>query len=256
MLDEHADMILTLLRPTDKVLDIGGWARPFNRANYVLDAEAYESRGYHGVLGSAQGGPIEHFTKDTWIQRDICSREPFPFADKAIDFVICSHTLEDVRDPLWVCSEMTRIAKAGYIEVPSRIAECCRGIEPGIVGWSHHRWLVTIRDNDIEFLMKYHMIHRHWRFSFPRSFAICLPDNRKSQWLLWKESFTFHEKTIHGVDNIARELEEYIQQVRPYPIWLVKLDSSMRRAGSFLRRGARGIGRRLPWRVPNKQTHA
>ena len=79
------------------------------------------------------------FTKDSWIVRDICAKEPFPFRDKELDFVVCSHTLEDIRDPLWVCSEIIRIGKAGYIEVPSRLWETCRGMEPGIAGLSHHR---------------------------------------------------------------------------------------------------------------------
>src|SRR6516164_2319087 len=104
------------------------WACPFNRANYVLDVEPYETRGFYTTFGGPafQGPEREQFTKETWFQRDLCERKPFPFRDKELDFVICSHTLEDIRDPLWVCSEMIRIAKRGYIEVPSRIAETCR----------------------------------------------------------------------------------------------------------------------------------
>src|SRR5262245_49885274 len=117
--------------PNDVVLDIGGWARPFNRANYVIAAAAGGTRGFSGAAMPAQGGSREYFTRDTWIQRDICSHTPFPFTDKQIDFVICSHTLEDIRDPLFVCAEMIRIAKRGYIEVPSRLVESSRGIEPG-----------------------------------------------------------------------------------------------------------------------------
>jgi hypothetical protein len=72
-----------------------------------------------GWYAPPQGGGREWFGRGTWIQRDICDREPFLFKDKEIDFVVCSQTLEDVRDPLWVCSEMIRVAKAGYIEVPA-----------------------------------------------------------------------------------------------------------------------------------------
>src|SRR5688572_5342175 len=164
MYEPNVDQVLKEIAPSDVVLDIGGWARPFSRANFVMDAEPYETRGYYG---SPQGGTREYFSAETWIQRDICERTPFPFVDKEIDFAICSHTLEDVRDPLWVCSEMIRVAKRGYIEVPSRVAESCRGVESGQVGWSHHRWLIEIRDRRISFLMKYHKIHSHWRLSFP-----------------------------------------------------------------------------------------
>ena len=79
--------------------------------------------------------PARALQRDTWIQRDICDREPYPFDDDELDFVICSHTLEDVRDPIWVCSEMARIAKAGYIEVPSRLEEQSYGFQgPGRAG--------------------------------------------------------------------------------------------------------------------------
>ena len=109
----NVNRILAMLKPTDVVLDIGGWACPFNRANYVMDAGPFATRGYYRTVGlpGSQGGDREHFTEGTWIQRDICSKEPYPFADKSLDFVICSHTLEDIRDPLWVCREMVRIGK-------------------------------------------------------------------------------------------------------------------------------------------------
>jgi hypothetical protein len=66
--------VLALIGPGDAVLDVGGWACCFNRANYVMDDAPYESRGalYRDVLKlDAQGGPVEHFTADTWIRRDI-----------------------------------------------------------------------------------------------------------------------------------------------------------------------------------------
>ena len=48
MLDANAQRILSSLSAGDLVLDIGGWACPFNRANYILDAEPYETRGFYG----------------------------------------------------------------------------------------------------------------------------------------------------------------------------------------------------------------
>lgn len=104
MLESNEQKVLSLIHPGEIVLDIGGWGRPFNRANWVIDAEPFDTRGYYGPSRPAQGGEREYFTQDTWIRRDICEKTPFPFKDKEIDFVICSHTLEDIRDPLWVCT--------------------------------------------------------------------------------------------------------------------------------------------------------
>ncbi len=170
---DNVEKVLKSIRPDDVVLDVGGWASPFNRANWILDSQPYETRGFYREVGlpPAQGGEREFFTKDTWVQRDICEKTPWPFKDKCFDFSICSHTLEDVRDPLYVCSELIRVSKRGYIEVPSRLWESCRGAENReIAGLSHHRWLIEIEDNHIQFTMKYHMIHGDPRLSFPSSF--------------------------------------------------------------------------------------
>ena len=227
MYEPNVDAVLKMIGPDDLVLDIGGWARCFNRANYVIDAEPYETRGW---LAPAQGGEREYFTKETWIQRDICDKQPYPFPDKFFDFVTCSQTLEDVRDPLWVSAEIIRIGKRGYIEVPSRVAESCRGAEPGQVGLTHHRWLIDIVPPDeIRFLMKYHMIHSHWRFSFPERYLRQLSEAQRNQWLFWEDSFRFSETTIHTPAKQAQELERYIQRVRPYPEKLLQADHTWRR---------------------------
>jgi SAM-dependent methyltransferase len=244
MFEPNVSRILERLDPRDVVLDIGGWARPFNRADHVMDAEPFETRGYYGL--PAQGGDSERFTAATWVRRDICEHTPYPFADKSIDFVICSHVLEDVRDPLWVCAEMIRIARAGYIEVPSRVAESCRGVEPGAVGWSHHRWLIDIADGGITFLMKFHTIHSHWRLSFPASFHRRLSERERVQWLFWEDTFPFRERTIHGPENIIAELETFVGRVRPYPAWLVGTDriarTALRLPGRAVRKARRLLG--------------
>jgi len=206
---------LSQIQEKDSVLDIGGWALPFNRANYVMDVMPYETRGKWSGQ-SPQAGQQEWFDRTTWIQRDICDRTPFPFEDKSIDYVICSHTLEDLRDPVWVCSEINRVGKRGYIEVPSRLAEQSKGIERGVVGWSHHRWLVTIdpAKNTVVFMQKYHMIHRSRRFHFPWWFWHYLSEERRVQWLFWQDQFHYEEKIVHGVQEIEFELAAFVRSHR------------------------------------------
>ena len=46
-----------------------------------------------------------------FFRHDLNSSESLPFSDKEIDFLICSHCIEHVNDPLSVFSEFSRIAK-------------------------------------------------------------------------------------------------------------------------------------------------
>ena len=121
-----------------RVLDLGGWDRVFPRANVVADLNPYETRKivYPDIP--------ERFTEKDWIRADFCSPkfwEQIP--DKSFDFVTISHTLEDIRDPLYVCSQMIRSAHAGYIEVPSKVRELSKINSTDIhSGYSHHRWII------------------------------------------------------------------------------------------------------------------
>jgi hypothetical protein len=245
VIEESERQILSLLKPSDAVLDVGGWASPFNRATHVLDAFPYETRGFYRTFGGPafQGGTVEHFTQDTWIQRDICDRERFPFSDKSVDFVICSQVLEDVRDPLWVCSEMIRIGKRGYIEVPSRIAESCRGWEhPRIAGLSHHRWFVEIQGNSIQFLMKYYFASL-WKYSFPPSLLKTLPAEQRVAKLFWEESFAYSEQIVHGYAEQREEHERFINSVRPHARAMVLVGDALERGISLALRAEAKVSR-------------
>ena len=58
-----------------------------------------------------------------------------PFADQAFSYIITSHVLEHATDPVVFASEMQRVAEAGFIQVPARLAELT-------FGWPFHPWLI------------------------------------------------------------------------------------------------------------------
>ncbi len=187
------------------VLDIGAWARPFTRADWVMDLAPYETRGMLGRDGEGD----ERFSERTWIRRDICDREPYPFADRELDFVICSHTLEDIRDPIWVCSEMQRIAKAGYIEVPSRLEEQTYGFQGDLVGWPHHRWLIDVADRRIEFRFKSERLRVPGNH-FPGEFWVRLSEEERVQALWWEGEFEFAERIFSSREELDAYLSEFV----------------------------------------------
>jgi hypothetical protein len=222
--------------PSDAlVLDVGGWAKPLPRADWVIDLMPYETR---GAYGTEPGGP-ERFSAETWVERDICNREPWPFEDRQFDFAVCSHTLEDVRDPVGVCDELVRVARAGYIEVPSRAAEQSVGMQGRIAGWSHHRWLVDAREGRVDFVLKPHMIHAHPDLQLPRGFGRSLPLEEQVTTFWWEGAFEYGERVFVGAGSMREFL---LEPVRRYGV-----SSAVTDAGGGDRRGgvAASLRRRL-----------
>jgi hypothetical protein len=153
-LPAHVDDALARIGPGDRVLDVGGWWKPFNRADSVVDLMPYEGRGGGGSIGP---GP-ERFTARSWHRADVCS-DGLPFPDGSFDFVYCGQTLEDVRDPIGLCRELTRVARAGYLEVPSLWIECCYDVDAlpnadRYPGYEKHRWMVYAEEGELLFIPK------------------------------------------------------------------------------------------------------
>jgi hypothetical protein len=197
--------ILSRINPQDLVVDIGGWAKPLKRANKIIDILPYETRSIKNALGNAD--EKERFSKNDWIMRDLCDRTPFPFKDKEVDFLFCSQTLEDVRDPIWVCSEIVRIAKRGYIEIPSRAIETTRGIEKWqYTGYYHHRWLIERDDNGTlvftnktPALLKYPKYYLNLYVSSP------------VLGFFWEGSFNFKENIIIEKRDVFNDLGSFVK---------------------------------------------
>jgi hypothetical protein len=131
------------LGPGKLVVDVGAGYSPWPHATECVDFKDW---------GTAEQVPLRHVDLD---------REPLPYADKSVDFVYCRHTLEDIQNPDWVCQEINRVAKAGYIETPSPVAEFCRGVDDGqhrYRGYQHHRYFAWVDDGVLTFVPKYPLI--------------------------------------------------------------------------------------------------
>jgi hypothetical protein len=202
MLAESALRILERVSDSDLVLDVGGWGRPFPRADWVIDLMPYESR---GVYGADEAGR-ERFSEATWIERDVCARARWPFEDGQFEFAICSHTLEDVRDPVWVCDELNRVARAGYIEVPSRLEEQAWGVAGDWVGWSHHHWLVDVGEAELSFVLKPHVIHARPEYYFPEPLGALLTEPERVATMFWEGGFSYSERIFFE----HAELDDYL----------------------------------------------
>jgi hypothetical protein len=218
------------------VLDVGGWGKPFRRADAVLDRMPYGTRGLYGFDGD---GP-ERFDEDSWIVWDICARQPWPIPDKKFDFVVCSQTLEDLRDPIWVCSEILRVGRSGYIEVPSRLEEQSYGVQGPWVGWGHHHWLIDVGSAHLDFVFKHHTIHGRPSAHFPSGFVGTLSEEERTGQLWWTGSFTFEERVLGDAESLDGYLDDFVaaelarrqyeRPVDPGPNLRQRTTSRMRRA--------------------------
>ncbi len=145
----------------------------------------YATRG--GIEPAGVGAGPARFSEETWIERDLCDRAPYPFEDDFFDFALCTFTLEDLRDPVWVCEEMSRISRAGYIEVPSLLDELTWQVpEPSGGPWlghDHHSWLCTFTDGELLFLKKFPSLNRNPRVRVSR---------RNARKLRWEERVLAH----------------------------------------------------------------
>lgn len=136
--------------PADaKVLEIGPGFVPFPRATMFVDYK-----------------DLPNIPADKKISIDL-AREPLPFEDRSFDFVYCRHVVEDMYNPFLLLREMERVAKAGYIETPSPIAELGRGVDggsPPFRGYHHHHYVVWVHEGQLRFVSKYPIVE-YFRFS-------------------------------------------------------------------------------------------
>jgi hypothetical protein len=73
------------------------------------------------------------------------------------DFAICTHTLEDIHNPVFVARMIEKIANKGLIVEPSKYRELSR-FSGSFRGFIHHNWIFDVRDNELIALPKINYI--------------------------------------------------------------------------------------------------
>lgn len=107
------------------------------------------------------------------------------------DFVICSHTLEDINFPKGTCAIINKIGKSGYIALPSKYSEFCAHENKSnfgfpYKGYHHHRWVHQIKNNVLIGYPKMNFFEyvQLNNFDFARSI------NSEIEFI-WKDSFDY-----------------------------------------------------------------
>jgi len=92
------------------VLDVGSGGTPYSRSDVLLDR----------LTGAEHRCGAPMMLDRPAVFGDAAK---MPFKDKAFDFVIASHILEHMSDPVEFLKELARVGKAGYIETPNAVFE-------------------------------------------------------------------------------------------------------------------------------------
>lgn len=146
-----------------KIIDIGGAWNPTSLSTHIFDIE--EQRG--------------RCLDNTWIRGDICQTDSCDnIDDNEFDFAICTHTLEDIYDPVTACKNLSRIAKAGYIECPNFFAETFKfvlpeEIDPAVNGYIHHKYIMEAREMGVGIMPE--IISPEWKDKPTDLFLIAIP---------------------------------------------------------------------------------
>lgn len=187
MLSQAAERIADDVPDDASVLQVGAGRSPFPRADWVLDD------GPHEPHGEAR------YTRRTWVTRDVCGRAPWPFADGRFDFAVCT-SLALLRDPVGVCAELGRVARAGYVELPTIEAELAGGAS---------RWLCDVADAELVFTAKPGAVHTDPRVRVPPRRLETLEQAGRVLALFWEDRLPARERLVDAselVDELAERL--------------------------------------------------
>jgi hypothetical protein len=186
VLPQAAERIAAHLPEDASVLQVGASHGVFARADWVLDDRPHEP---HGEA---------RFSRRTWIERDVCARAPWPFPDDRFDFAVCT-ALEDLRDPIGVCAELARVARAGYVETPTVEAE---------LGTGAGRWLCDVADAELVFTAKPHDV----RIRVPRRRIEELAEAERVHALFWEDRLPARERVVDDLEELVAELAERLRR--------------------------------------------
>jgi SAM-dependent methyltransferase len=111
------------------VLEVGSGQSPHPRSDVLVDkyvADDFE-RPQEGGIDVAK--PFV-----------VADGHQLPFADDSFAYVIALHVLEHAAEPERFANELSRVAAAGFVQVPSSVSELT-------FGWPYHPWLID-REGD------------------------------------------------------------------------------------------------------------
>ena len=179
-----------------KILDLGcSLANYWKEANHFADIQDH----------------TESFKKINLEYTKIEPNKKLPFKDKEFDYVILSHVLEHVPNLLEFKSELTRIGKSGYIELPTKFYDnLVFGSDEPDLG---HKWWFEFNDDEnilyytkkIDAIEKFLSVGTSWKFQkyYEDSFILQF---------YWQDNFEIRERSKFTVEKKI----SFLQLIKKY----------------------------------------
>ena len=138
------------------------------------------------------------------------TEKKLPFQDKEFDFTIASHVIEHVEDLDFFITELERISKRGYIELPTRFADNLI-----FENKNDHIWWFTFDDinNQIIASKRNQLIEPFITVSTGKIFEKTFRESFVLE-LLWEEKIEY--KVDERIQNIYCEKTSFFKIVKKY----------------------------------------
>jgi hypothetical protein len=159
--------------PYYSVVDIGGSKFGWTRGIADVIVDLAESDSEHSLSFDLSRAP-------NWVKLFNYVEHHGPF-----DLCICTHTLEDLYNPIPALEFMPKIATEGFVTTPSIRTELSHIEKKSHLGYIHHRWLFDQNDSELVLATKLGFLENsfpaqtwqdhcsnimyHWRDSLPYS---------------------------------------------------------------------------------------
>jgi hypothetical protein len=171
------------------VLEVGSGSNPWPRSDVLVDRYYIDETGQRG---------------GTEIFRDqrpmiVAAGERLPFKDKAFDFAYTCHVVEHAEDIAGMLNEMSRVAKAGFIECPNPLLE-------RILDQDQHNWYITKHEGKLFVARKdagTNVSNREDRFYF----------HMMSDHFIVRQHWERFVTRLHWKDRIDFEICESVERV-------------------------------------------
>ena len=102
------------------------------------------------------------------------------------DFSVCSHTIEDIFNPIDAIKFLTKISKRGYLSIPSKYNEFKKLFNNNYRGNAHHKQFFDVINNKLIIYPKFSFIEND-----ERSEEIIKQDKGDELTIFWEDTIDF-----------------------------------------------------------------